>query len=213
MWQALTDSLLPEHELTHPNRVHVEHALASDVLSRSLSEHMSRIYAQDKLPIIIVCIGTDRSTGDSLGPLIGTSLQERVAGLPVSVYGTLEEPVHAANLAEVLVKIQTDQPGKPMLAIDACLGRSENVGYISVKQGPLRPGTGVNKKLPAVGDLHIVGVVNVGGFMEYFVLQNTRLSLVMRMASVITDSIIKFIRTQCLAPVAATSVYPDNMQV
>lgn len=34
-----------------------------------------------------------------------------------------------------------------------------------------------------------MGIVNVGGFMEYFVLQNTRLSLVMRMAHVIADGL------------------------
>ena len=43
----------------------------------------------------------------------------------------------------------------------------------------------MNKKLPAVGDLHIHGIVNLNGFMEFFVLQNTRLSLVMKMADVI----------------------------
>ena len=47
----------------------------------------------------------------------------------------------------------------------------------------------MNKKLPAVGDLHIHGIVNLNGFMEFFVLQNTRLSLVMKMADVIAQSI------------------------
>jgi len=51
---------------------------------------------------------------------------------------------------------------------------------------PLLPGTGVNKTLPPVGDLQVLGVVNVGGFMEYFVLQNTRLSAVMRMVEVVS---------------------------
>ena len=38
--------------------------------------------------------------------------------------------------------------------------------------------------------MHIIGIVNVGGFMEYLVLQNTRLSLVMRMADVISTGLI-----------------------
>jgi hypothetical protein len=42
--------------------------------------------------------------------------------------------------------------------------------------------------------MHIVGVVNVGGFMEYLVLQNTRLSLVMRMAEVISTGLINSFR-------------------
>ncbi|MCL6574238.1 MAG: DUF1256 domain-containing protein, partial [Bacillus sp. (in: Bacteria)] len=45
------------------------------------------------------------------------------------------------------------------------------------------------KDLPAVGDIHITGIVNVSGFMEFFVLQNTRLNLVMNMAKTIANGI------------------------
>lgn len=37
--------------------------------------------------------------------------------------------------------------------------------------------------------MHIVGIVNISGFMEYIILQNTRLSLVMRMADTISSGI------------------------
>jgi putative sporulation protein YyaC len=72
-----------------------------------------------------------------------------------------------------------------IVAVDACLGRLENVGTITASRGPLRPGTGVSKNLPQVGHAHVTGIVNVGGYMEYMVLQNTRLCLVMRMADII----------------------------
>ena len=52
-----------------------------------------------------------------------------------------------------------------------------------------KPGAGVNKQLPEVGDIHITGIVNVSGFMEFFVLQNTRLNLVMKMAKTIANGI------------------------
>ncbi|NMA61393.1 MAG: spore protease YyaC [Firmicutes bacterium] len=143
--------------------------------------------------IDIVCVGTDRSTGDSLGPFIGSALQARLkAGLlpqQVTVYGTIHEPVHALNLKETAEKIGSKGGKSSVIAIDACLGRVKNIGYISVKRGPLQPGTGVNKQLPSIGDYHIIGVVNVAGFMEHVVLQNTRLSLVIQMADVITEGI------------------------
>ena len=105
------------------------------------------------------------------------------------VFGTLDKPVHAGNLDDSLQMLQREHKGAYVLALDACLGKCENVGYITIKDGPLKPGTGVNKNLAEVGASHIVGVVNVGGFMEYFVLQNTRLSLVMRMADVIGNGL------------------------
>lgn len=47
----------------------------------------------------------------------------------------------------------------------------------------------MRKSLPEVGHAHIVGVVNVGGFMEYLVLQNTRLGIVWQMAQVIAAGV------------------------
>lgn len=135
-------------------------------------------------PIVVMCIGTDRSTGDSLGPLVGDMLTKKK--MPdVHVFGTLDYPVHARNLEETL-KSAYDTYGRPyIIAVDASLGILEHVGCISVGKGPIKPGAGLKKELPAVGDLHITGVVNTGGFMDFLVLQSTRLSVVMKMADVI----------------------------
>lgn len=140
--------------------------------------------------VIIICIGTDRSTGDSLGPLIGTFLEE--AGLQrFHLYGTLDEPVHAINLEEKLKQIHDSHFRPFIIAIDACLGRLKSIGDIKIGSGSVKPGAGVRKELPSVGDMHITGIVNVSGYMEFFVLQNTRLNLVMRMAKRITAGIIE----------------------
>ncbi|CAG7654135.1 spore protease YyaC [Paenibacillus allorhizosphaerae] len=138
-------------------------------------------------PIVVVCVGTDRSTGDALGPLVGTHLKKQnIDGL--HLYGTLEHPVHAMNLNDTLTTIHQHFNNPYIIAVDACLGQLTSVGFIQIGQGPVKPGAGVNKDLPPVGDMHVTGIVNVGGFMEYFVLQNTRLSLVMTMAETIAKS-------------------------
>ncbi|PGY07697.1 putative sporulation protein YyaC [Bacillus sp. OV166] len=151
-------------------------------------ELLAVIPSLTKRPIVFVCIGTDRSTGDSLGPLVGTLLEEK--GIrSFYVYGTLDEPIHAVNLSEKLKEIHAKHDDPYIIGIDACLGRIKNVGVIQLGNGPVKPGAGVNKELPAVGDIHITGIVNVSGFMEFFVLQNTRLNLVMRMAKTIANGI------------------------
>lgn len=139
--------------------------------------------------IVIVGVGTDRSTGDCLGPLVGTKLSEgKVKHL--TVYGTLDEPVHAGNLAEKLIYIRQNHPNCMIVAVDASLGKTTSIGNITISAGALKPGTGVKKDLPHIGEMHFTGVINVAGHMEYFVLQNTRLSLVMRVADRIAQSII-----------------------
>jgi putative sporulation protein YyaC len=135
-----------------------------------------------------VCIGTDRSTGDSLGPLIGYKIGN-LKYKNVHVHGDLENPVHAKNLDEVMKRI-SDQFSKPyVIAIDACLGKMDHVGYISIGEGPIKPGSGVNKELSPVGDMYVTGIVNFGGFMDFLVLQNTRLSVVMKMADLVSTGI------------------------
>lgn len=130
---------------------------------------------------VVVCVGTDRSTGDALGPLAGTFFSE-TKPKHMSVYGTLHEPVHATNLKDSLKMIKERHHNPFIIAVDACLGKSSSVGCIIANNGPLKPGAALNKTLPELGDVHITGVVNVSGFMEYSVLQNTRLSVVKDMA-------------------------------
>ncbi|MDP5276069.1 spore protease YyaC [Chengkuizengella axinellae] len=138
--------------------------------------------------IIVLCIGSDRSTGDSLGPLVGYHLSQ-FKNSSFKIFGTLDEPVHAVNLNDKITEIKNQYHNPFIIAVDACLGKVTSVGHIQIGDGPLKPGAGVNKNLPAVGDIHVTGIVNVSGFMEYFVLQNTRLNLVVNMSKIIADSI------------------------
>ena len=141
-------------------------------------------------PVVIACIGTDRSTGDALGPLIGTILHEKKP-THFHVYGTLENPIHAVNLEEQLEVINKIHHNPFIIGIDACLGRLKSVGDVTLNVGALKPGAGVNKQLPPVGEVHLTGIVNVSGFMEFFVLQNTRLNLVMKMAQTMASGIME----------------------
>ena len=155
--------------------------------SRHLDEALEKTYDSDYSDIVIFCIGTDRSTGDCLGPLVGDKLKNMNLE-DVHIFGSLNKPVHAKNLDSNIEKLSSFS--KPyIIAIDACLGKVDRIGYISTREGPLRPGAGVNKNLPAIGDISIVGIVNVSGFMETIVLQNTRLSLVMDMANIISNGL------------------------
>jgi len=160
-------------------------SLSSDLIYKYLSREIS---GQEDL--IILCIGTDRSTGDSLGPLVGHKLQPLIRSYnDVNLFGTLENPVHAKNLEFTIDKIYKEYKSPFIIAVDSSLGNYNRIGYISIKNTPIRPGSGVNKVLPEVGDRSITGIVNVGGMMEYMVLQNTRLSLVMNMADIIYKSL------------------------
>jgi putative sporulation protein YyaC len=169
-------------------KIHWQDPLAVAKFCWDMTARLKRAGIKKDRARVVLCIGTDRSTGDSLGPLIGSKIQSLLQD-HLHVYGTLDEPVHASNLKEILEKIYTRFKDPYIIAVDACLGSIESVGSISIGDGALSPGAGVNKDLPPVGDLHITGIVNVGGFMEYLVLQNTRLNIVMKMADLIAEGL------------------------
>lgn len=176
---------------TTDHSVNVQTPMAASAFSKIFLDYLHTYYNTEQYgDLVIMCIGTDRSTGDSLGPLIGYKLQRILKRYQnVFVHGTLEDPVHAKNLKNSIDFVYNSYKKPFIIAIDACLGKVERVGCINMSHGPLRPGAGVNKDLPPVGDIHVTGIVNLGGFMEYIVLQNTRLSLVMKMADTISDGI------------------------
>ena len=104
---------------------------------------------------IVICIGTDRSIGDALGPLVGTMLKNSDFKYPV--YGTLDNPIHALNIYESIEEIKRLHPKGEFLAIDACLGSKNSIGNIQIRKGPILPGKGVGKKLPqAVSYTHLL---------------------------------------------------------
>lgn len=170
-------------------RVFWHEPISHEALGYALAQFLAEVAAEEGLTgsPLVLCIGTDRSSGDSLGPLVGYFLQEE--GYPWPILGTIHDPVHAVNLEEVLRDIRRFHSRRPVVAVDACLGRMETVGTIHCQKGPLWPGSGVRKSLPPVGHVSMTGTVNAGGVLDYVVLQTTRLSTVMRMARVMTRAL------------------------
>ncbi len=160
---------------------------------RSFAAHLGSLIedvkqTEDKGGVLFLCIGSDRSTGDSLGPIIGYKLERQLAS-DCRVVGTLSRPVHAVNLEETVEEIQRRYPEHVIVAIDASIGRPEQVGTISLGRGGIRPGLGVRKRLARVGDIFITGVVGNGRCREPMMLQSIRLGAVMELADAICSGI------------------------
>ena len=144
---------------------------------------------QKKTKTLFLCIGTDRSTGDSLGPLIGYKLKDHP--IPhAKVLGTLEQPVHAMNMERILDGMRKNYADHVIVAVDASVGDSEHIGYATLGKGAIKPGLGVSKELTAVGDLFITGIVGSSHNPDPMMLHSVRLSVVMRLADCISKSVV-----------------------
>lgn len=168
-------------------KCHYQNPIFLSVMSDRLRHLILKLDPRSQRKVVIFCIGSDRATGDCLGPLAGWFLAGQPG--PYHLRGTLQSPVHAGNIEESLKACTQEKPLPLIIALDACLGKAENVGMINLGLGPIKPGSGVQKQLPAVGDIYFTGNVNTSSHLDQFVLQSTRLSLVMGMAEIMAASI------------------------
>ena len=155
----------------------------SEAVAKHLTNSLMEILERDA---IFVCIGTDRCTGDSLGPLVGTMLSKYDLGDHI-VYGTIKHPVHALTIEKTVAEIQEKYKGRQVIAIDAASGLFS--GYMRVKDEPILPGLGVGKTLPAIGDYSIVATTCTKNENILY----TRLDLIFDMAEIIVGAITKVI--------------------
>lgn len=145
---------------------------------------------KERTPIII-CIGSDLVLGDSLGPLVGTMLTRR--NVNAYIYGTLNAPITAKEILCAKIHLKMLHPESFVVAIDAAVGNSEDIGLIKVSDKGLKPGLGVNKNLGVIGDCSIIGVVAEKSLQNYNLFNLTRLNLIYKMAEQITDGVENFL--------------------
>ena len=143
---------------------------------------------------VFACIGTDAVSGDSLGPLTGSLLQERLKGAAY-VYGTLEKPVTAKEANCLSVFLNHVHPYAKVLAVDAALGERSEIGKLRLTDRPLCPGAGVKKSLLPVGSASLIAVMeekkgNGGAFLRL-----VRFSRVYALADFLADALCRYVRT------------------
>ena len=138
--------------------------------------------------LVVVCIGSDITIGDSLGPLVGTMIEKRNFN-NVFLYGTLKSPITAKEVISLEKNIKKLHPYTPIIAIDAAVGNEKEVGQIKLQSSGLYPGIGVGKKINCIGDFSIMGIVAKRSKRPFQELQSTRLSFVYKQAIEISTAV------------------------
>ena len=153
---------------------------------------LKKVLPQFKVPTIL-CIGSDLSVGDSLGPVTGTKLKEKLQGLNCYVYGTLAKPITAHEVKYMNEFLQATHPDSPVIAIDAAVGIAGDIGLIKLGNKALKPGSGANKRLQKVGDVSIMGIVAEHSVFNYSLFSATRLNIIYKMAEIISEGVSSYI--------------------
>ena len=134
---------------------------------------------------VVLCLGSDKITGDSLAPLVGSMLKSLHS--PCFVYGDLKYPVTAKNLLSTLKYIKNIHSFQKILIIDASVGKQCDIGKIKFSDHGISPGKATGQNFETMGDLSIVGIVTTKN--EIGKINPTRLFHIFQLAETITKSI------------------------
>lgn len=154
---------------------------------------LKRIMPKSELTPVVICIGSDLSIGDSLGPVTGTKIKEKLSGINCYVYGTLSKPITAHEVKYLNDFIKSTHPESPVIAVDAAVGLEGDIGLIKVAKKSMKPGSGANKKLSKVGDISIMGIVAEKSVFNYSLFSSTRLNIIYKMSEIIAEGVSNFI--------------------
>ena len=142
--------------------------------------------------LIFLCIGTDRITGDSFGPLVGYKLKNLFYGKEkIEIIGDLENIVSLSNITAIRDYIKSKYEKPFVIAIDAAVSNRIKIGEIVVSNTKMNVGGSLKRKI-YVGDISIKGIVSKD-LMErsnnFKLLQNVPLNTIMNMADTVVQGI------------------------
>lgn len=143
--------------------------------------------------LIFLCIGTDRITGDSFGPLVGYKLEYLFRDEEnIEVIGSLDNIISAKNISKIMEDINNTYQAPFLIAIDAALSNKSSIGRIVVSRDSMNVGSGFNRNNMYVGDMSVKGIVSKdlkNPKYNFKLLQNTPLNLIMSMADLVAQGI------------------------
>lgn len=178
--------------------------LASDeIYNIFVNDFSNKIYnLKSEIPFsdyIFLCVGSDKITGDSFGPIVGSNLERLFKNFynNIKIIGTLEKPISGINLEATLKEIYNTYENPCIIAVDAALSKKEDVGKIIVSNSKMKFGRGTNKKFIEIGNISIKGIVAKDCKLPKYnfnELQNTSLNVVMKLANITSDGIYSVIK-------------------
>lgn len=138
---------------------------------------------------VIICVGSDKISGDSLGPITGSMLIKKLALPQIFVLGSLESTVTAKEVNYLNTFVKQTYKKRLIICVDSAVGAYSDVGAIKISDSSLMPGSGVNKKTEKIGDVSIQGVVAEKGLLSRTALAEVRMSMVYKMSDIISQAL------------------------
>lgn len=111
---------------------------------------------------VVLCVGSDKIPGDSIGPVVGDYLT-RVYNTKCFVYGICGNSVNGTNLGKYMEILTKAHSESAVIAVDACLASGKISADVLVREGGVNPKKAVSGDDSHTGDVGILGVIKDNG--------------------------------------------------
>lgn len=110
--------------------------------------------------IVILCIGTNKLIGDTIGPVVGQKLTRVLSqNNNVKIYGNIKKTLNLKNAKQVLEEITCRYPEAFIITIDAALGPKETIETIYINSGKIKIGEALGHNIEYISNVNIKAIV------------------------------------------------------
>lgn len=153
---------------------------------KQLALKLANIQLNSRVPIVYLCIGSDKIVGDMLGVIVGERLK-RQSLTNGYVYGELCSPVTQKNLKQTINMIKQKHPFSKIVVVDSVLGCEEEIGTIKTTNTGVYAGGQFGDGV-YIGNYSILGVVGTKGINAMSFLASVKIGLVKNMSDIIIEA-------------------------
>lgn len=110
--------------------------------------------------IVILCVGTNKLVGDSVGPIVGQKLTRLLNKKEnIKIYGNTKKNLNLKNAKQVLEEINRIYSKPFIITIDATLGPKEIIETIIISKGELEIGEALGHSIKYFSNINIKAIV------------------------------------------------------
>lgn len=166
-------------------------------LNLELNKILHKVNTKGYSNLVFVCIGSSKMIGDSVGPIIGEILNNKLKSTNIKVFGNLKNNVNSKNIYRTFKKIEKVYSKPYIISIDSALSNSIKPGNVFILKKGLIPGKALKKKSIEIGNVSIRAIVGRDEnnlVKNYYNLKNADYELILKFSKNISNAILKSIK-------------------
>lgn len=110
--------------------------------------------------IVILCVGTNKLMGDSVGPIVGQKLTRLLNNKDnIKIYGSMKQTLNLKNAKQILEEINNQYTKPFIITIDAALGPKERIETIFISNGKIKIGGALGHEIEYFSHINIKAIV------------------------------------------------------